>query len=137
MKRMATRLKTVGIAVGATVLMALPALAQQGPGPGPGAGPGGGPGGWHRPFTGPMMGYNYGHGHHHHGGLILLGGFVHLLALIGLIAVIVIVVRLIRNGGCHMHHTRASLEILEGRYARSEISHDEFVEKKRDLLSRR
>lgn len=69
--------------------------------------------------------------------MMIFGVLGTVFALIGLCAVIVLIGRLIRNGGCHTHRGRASLEILEGRYARSEINHDEFVEKKRDLLSRR
>ena len=141
MKRMAARLRAAGVAVSALVLMSLPALAQQGPGPAaPGSGPTGhgpGPGVWHHPFMHHMMMAHHHMQHHHHPGMFLLGGLVVVFALIGLIAVIVLTGRLIRYGGCHGRHTWASLEILEGRYARSEISHDEFTEKKRDLLSRR
>lgn len=141
MKRIAARLRTASVAVGALALMALPALAQQAQNPGA-AGPGQGPAGhvgpgviWHHPFMQHMMAHHQ--MHHHHPGMMVVGVLMTLFALIGLCAVVVLVGRLIRNGGCHTHRSRASLDILEGRYARSEISHDEFVEKKRDLLSRR
>jgi uncharacterized membrane protein len=143
MKRMVARLRTASVAVGALALMALPALAQQaqnpgvaGPGPGPGGHVGPGPGGWHHAFMQHMAMVHH-HMHHPHPGMMVVGVLMTVFALIGLIAVIVLVGRLIRGGGCLAHRSRASLEILEGRYARSEINHDEFVEKKRDLLSRR
>ena len=129
-----TRMRTAGLALGATVLMALPALAQQGPGPGNGPGPGGGFGPRHG-FGGAMMGGGW---HHGHGGF-LMHGAVGVFALIGIVAVILAVVRAFR-GRCwhhrHGHGRGAGLDILETRYAKSEIGRDEYLEKKRDLGGR-
>lgn len=133
MDMVAKRLKTFGLAAATFALMAAPAIAQgQGPGPGPGQGPG------FRGYGHPMMGW----GGHHFGGWGIGHGFILLLALIGLIAVVLGVIRVFRHG-CPWHHhhyrgmgTGAGLEILETRYARGEINRDEYLEKKRDLTSR-
>lgn len=123
-------LKISGTTLGTSLLMAVPALAQQGPGPGPGQG-GPGPRQW---FGGgpQMMGWH----HHAHGGM-LLHGFFALLALIGLVCVVLAIIRAFR-GRCG-HRRRGSgvgLEILETRYAKGEIGRDEYIEKKRDLGGR-
>ena len=79
--------------------------------------------------------------HHAHGGMLihgLLGGLIGLLALIGLVCVVLGVIRAFR-GRCGHHRRRgagAGLEILETRYAKSEIPRDEYLEKKRDLGAR-
>ena len=138
MSRIVERLKTGALTVGTSLLMIAPALAQQGPGPGPGAAPVPAPG--HHPWFGghPMMGF---HHHHGHGGMMmhgLVGGLIGLLALIGFVCVVMGVIRAFRGrcGHDRRRGNRAGLEILETRYAKSEIPRDEYLEKKRDLGAR-
>jgi len=47
-------------------------------------------------------------------------------------AMVTLIVYLIRHGGRTGHHSTA-LAILEERYARGELSKDEFTEKRKDL----
>lgn len=107
------------------------AFAQQETTPGPGYG--------HM-----MWGWGGGGGWGWHSGMIL-GPIIMLLAFIGIIAFIVLLVRIFSHGGYHHHHGicprcghgrgRGALEILEERFARGEIGKDEF-EEKRKLLGR-
>ena len=118
-------------------LAALPALAQESPSE-----------------PGPMHGYGhmYGYGHMWDGGWgwhpgIVLGPFVLLLALIGVVALILWLVRWQSHGGYHHWYGhggcpqcghgrgRAALDVLEERFARGEIDKTEF-EEKRKLLGR-
>lgn len=124
------RLKACAMTVAVAMLMAAPAWAQA-PGPGQGPGPGPGPG-WG--YGHPMM-WGWGGGG---GGWMVASGFVHLLALIGLVAAVLLIVRFFRHGHCpyHRHGGSEGLAILEGRYARGEIGRDEYLEKKRDLAGR-
>jgi len=116
-----------------TAFAALPAWAQ-------GAGGPGGPG--------PIYGHGYMWGEHwgYHGACIM-GPFVMLLALIGVVALIIWLVRAFGRGHCHHWYgqgfcphcghgrTRAALDVLEERFARGEIDKQEF-EEKRKLLGR-
>jgi putative membrane protein len=63
-------------------------------------------------------------------GLLLMALWVAFWAV-----VIVVVVRLIRRGAQHPRSTSA-LQVLEERYARGEITRDEFVERQAVLLGR-
>lgn len=128
MREFRQRLKAYAMTVAAMALTAAPALAQ---GPGPGSGPGPGP--WSG-YGHPMM-WGWGDGR---GGWMVASGFMHLLALIGVIAVVLAIVRLFRHGHCpfHRHGGSDGLAILEGRYARGEVGRDEYLEKKRDLGGR-
>jgi len=129
MKRLGFVLTTLII-----TLMSLPVLAQQ-----PGAGNGGAPpvfrpGPWPYGWHGP-----------HHG--MFLAPFVLLLALIGFVAVIMLLVRLFSGRGYRHWHGhggpfyrgqwggRSAIDILEERFARGEIDKSEF-EEKRKLLAR-
>lgn len=92
------------------------------------------------------MGYGYGYGP----GWGMMGnwgygygayGWIHMIIwLVILVAIIVGVVWLVRSmtvpGGHHLMPPRRSsgLDVLEERYARGEISRDEYLEKKRDIL---
>jgi putative membrane protein len=114
-------------------LAALPAFAQEAGGPG---------------APGPMYGHGYMWGGHwgYHAGFIL-GPFVMLLALIGIVALILWLVRSFSYGPWHRWHgygicpycdrkrPRAALDIIEERFARGEINKEEF-EEKRKLLGR-
>jgi putative membrane protein len=121
------------LALSAIALAALPTLAQQTPGPG---------------GANPM--YDYGHGHMWgghwgwHSGMIF-GPFVMLLAIIGLVALIVWLVRhFSHESSRHWHghgacprcgygRARLALDILEERFAKGEIGKEEFEEKRRVL----
>jgi len=119
----------------AITLAASPGFAQQTPAPG---------------GSNPMYDYGYGHmwgGHWGwHSGMIF-GPFIMLLALVGLAALIVWLVRHFghepyhhwRGQGscprCGYGRLRGALDILEERFAKGEIGKDEFEEKRR-LLGR-
>lgn len=133
MTALTERLTTGATALAAMGMMAAPALAQ-GTGQGQGSAPGPGPG-WGWGYGHPMM-WGWGGGG---GSWMIASGFVHLLALVGIIAVVLLIVRLFRHGPyCpyHRHGGGESLSILEGRYVRGEIGRDEYLEKKRDLTGR-
>jgi putative membrane protein len=133
----AQMMKRVLLAGGAVALSlaALPAFAQQA------AGNGGGPG--------PM--YGYGHMWGWGGGMgwhigIMFFPFLLLLALIGVVALILWLVRWSSPAGRHHHgcphcwhrwqqQGRGALDILEERFARGEIGKEEFEDKRR-LLGR-
>ena len=118
---------------GAIALAALPALAQQTPGPGD----------W-RSMHG--YGHMWGGGWGWHPGIVL-GPFILLLALIGVVAMILWLVRWQLHSGHHHWYGhagcphcghgrgRAALDILEERFARGEIDKAEF-EERRKLLGR-
>lgn len=131
MTRMIDWLKISGTTLGTSLLMAAPALAQQGPGPGPGQG--GGPG-WGYGYGHPMMGWG---GGRFGGGWMVAHGVFHLLVLVALIAIVLACVRYFRHGcGHYRRGMGVGLEILETRYAKGEIGRDEYLEKKRDLGGR-
>ena len=113
-------MKSLGLllASGAIALAAIPAFAQQSP-------DAGGPG--------PMYGYGHMWGGGWHPGMVF-GPLVMLLALVGIVALIVWLVRGFSDGG-HRHggSGRRALEILEERLARGEIDKEEFEEKRRLL----
>ena len=117
-------MKSLGLllASGVIALAAVPAFAQQSPGTGE---------------PGPMYGYGHmwggGWGGGWHPG-VMFGPLVMLLALVGIVALIVWLMRWFsdgvqRRGGSGRH----ALEILEERLARGEINKEEFEEKRRLL----
>lgn len=85
-----------------------------------------------------MMGYGYGYGPGW-GMMGGYGGFGMIFGLAMLIAVIALVVWVVRSAGpAGMHYLPPSrrspgLDVLEERYARGEITRDEYLEKKRDI----
>ena len=90
-----------------------------------------GPGaGSYGPGYGMMGGYGYGYGY----------GPVHMIVwAVVLIAIIVGVVWMVRSmTGPHAHHLppkrSAGLDVLEERYARGEVSREEYLQKKKDIL---
>jgi putative membrane protein len=117
--------------------MSVPAFAQQTPGA-------------QAPTQFPACGYMWGGGWGWHPGIVL-APFVMLLALIGVVALIVWLVRCMSCGAFHRHGMyhgrggpcpycgsgggRAALDVLEERFARGEIDKVEF-EEKRKLLGR-
>ena len=121
----------------AIVVMSVPAFGQQTPGA-------------QAPTQFPAYGPMWGGGWGRHPGIVL-APFVMLLALIGVVALIVWLVRCMSYGCFHRHgmhygrggpcpycgsgHGRAALDVLEARFARGEIDKTEF-EEKRKLLSR-
>ena len=104
------------VALGVIALAALPAFAQQTP-------DSGGPG--------PMYGYGHMWGGWHPG--MVFGPVVMLLALVGIVALIVWLVRAFSDGAHRHGRGRHALEILEERLARGEIGKEEFEEKRRLL----
>jgi putative membrane protein len=87
------------------------------------------------------MGYGYGPqwgmmgGYGDYGGYGAFGMIIWVIVLIAIVALVVWLVRSLAGPGAqHMPPRRsAGLDVLEERYARSEISRDEYLEKKRDL----
>lgn len=80
-------------------------------------------------------GYGYGPGWGMMGGY---GGFGMVIWLIVLIAIVALVVWLVRSSGPSGTHylpprRSAGLDVLEERYARGEISRDEYLQKKKDI----
>ncbi len=63
-----------------------------------------------------------------HGWEMGLGWMSSLVALVFVIIIVVLLIRNFRNP-----RQRSSLDILKDRYARGEISHAEFSDKKREL----
>lgn len=76
--------------------------------------------------------YDWGYGHMLFGGLFMIAFWA------GIIVLIVLAVRWLGGGGSTRHDrpsaSRTALEILHERYARGEIDHEEFEQRKR-LLS--
>jgi putative membrane protein len=75
-------------------------------------------------MQGMMDGYGMG------GGWWLLGLIFWILVIIGLI----LLIKYLWEGGAAKRGQESALEILKKRYARGEISKEEFEEKKKDLL---
>jgi putative membrane protein len=76
-----------------------------------------------------MWGYGHGWGL---GGGGMGFGFVFWLAILA--AIIAVIVWFARSGPSDRNQRRSSgLEVLEQRYARGEISREEYLEKKRDI----
>lgn len=71
---------------------------------------------------GVMDGYGYGYG------MMILEGIFWILVIIGL----VLLIKYFLEGGAKKEES--ALEILKKKYARGEISKEEFEEKKKDLL---
>ncbi len=84
----------------------------------------------------------HGFGHDHFFGPVdgFLGFFLGLLMMLlwaGFwIFVIVLIVRLIRRGQDHVTSVPSALSVLEERYARGEITREEFAERRAVLLGR-
>jgi putative membrane protein len=62
------------------------------------------------------------------------GGIMMILWMILIAALIYWVVRTARRGGNQLFQPESAIEILKKRYARGEISKEEFEERKKDLL---
>ncbi len=77
-------------------------------------------------MQGMMDGYGYGMG----GGWWILWLIFWILVIIGL----VLLIKYLWEGGAVKRGQESALEILKKRYARGEISKEEFEEKKKDLL---
>ena len=75
-------------------------------------------------MQGMMDGYGMG------GGWGILGLIFWILVIIGL----VLLIKYLWEGGTAKRGQESALEILKERYARGEISKEEFEEKKKDLL---
>ncbi len=75
---------------------------------------------------GMMDGYGYGMGY----GMWILGLIFWILVIIGL----VLLIKYLWEGGGARREHESALEILKKKYARGEISKEEFEEKKKDLL---
>ena len=83
------------------------------------------------------MGYGYGYGPQW-GMMGGYGGFGMIVWVVVLIAIVALVVWLVRSSasaGMHPLSARRSpgLEVLEERYARGDISRDEYLQKKKDI----
>ncbi len=63
---------------------------------------------------------------------MLLGMVFWILLIVGMVLLVVWVVQKAMGGGAG--RTESALEILKKRYARGEVSKEEYEEKKRDLL---
>ncbi|MDP2766932.1 MAG: SHOCT domain-containing protein [Candidatus Methanoperedens sp.] len=79
---------------------------------------------------GMMDGYGYGYGMMS-GGYWIIGLIFWLLVLIGLV---LLIKYLWESGGGTRREQESAIELLKKRYARGEISKEEFEEKKKDLL---
>ncbi len=75
---------------------------------------------------GMMDSYGYGMGY----GMVILGLIFWILIIIGL----VLLIKYLWEGGGARRAQESALEILKKKYARGEISKEEFEEKKKDLL---
>lgn len=76
--------------------------------------------------------YDFGYGH------MLFGGLFMILFWAGIIVLVVLVVRWLGGGGLSRHEPppgrSSAIEILQERYARGEIDHEEF-QRRKQLLS--
>lgn len=63
-----------------------------------------------------------------------LGGFIMMLmGLVFIVVVIAIAARLLKNNETSITHTTKSLDIAKERYAKGELSKEEFTQLKKDL----
>jgi len=76
--------------------------------------------------NGMMDGYGYGMGY----GMWIIGLIFWILVIIGL----VLLIKYLWEGSGARREQESALEILKKKYARGEISKEEFEEKKKDLL---
>ncbi len=84
------------------------------------------------------MGYGYGPQWGMMGGYGGYGGFGMIVWIVVLIAIVALVVWLVRApGAAGLHHLAprrsAGLDVLEERYARGDISREEYLQKKKDI----
>ena len=78
------------------------------------------------------------HGFANYGGLawgaILVVGLVKLVILVAIVALAVVLVRrLSQPNQSSGHHSEDALEVLKARYARGEITREQFLQMKEDL----
>lgn len=83
-------------------------------------------------FGNMMGGWGYSYGSNGFGGYALLGLVVQGLFWLGLIALVVYVIRRWTNGPSSLSHNSA-LDILQVRFAKGEITADEFKQMKQEL----
>jgi putative membrane protein len=62
------------------------------------------------------------------------GGLMMVFWIVVLVAAIFLIVKVVQKNGTNSSQAESPLDVLKKRYARGEISKEEFVERKRDLL---
>jgi putative membrane protein len=74
-------------------------------------------------------GYGFGYG--------LIHMAVSVAVVVGMVLLVIWAVRTMSGAGPHALHQRRSsgLDVLEERYARGEVNRDEYLQKKKDILS--
>jgi putative membrane protein len=77
------------------------------------------------------LGWGWGHGAY--SPVWLIGGGLRLLVFAAIVVAVVYVVRALARRGWHGPRGESAREILEKRYARGEITREQFEQMKRDL----